>query len=195
MIQGTELWMATRLGKITSSKMGDIMAETTTGRFKAYILEKAVERLTGIQKSISSAPIEWGWNYEEEARLFYEKRTGNTVIETGFLEASDIYGGSPDGLVGFDGLLEIKCPYNSANFITSVLKGGAYKTDHVWQMQSLMGITGRKWCDYVCYDPRMERKINIVRYQRDELMIERMMHRIPISEIKIQEICKKLTPS
>jgi hypothetical protein len=102
----------------------------------------------------------WGTEQEAAARAAYEQRTGIEVEETGFVAHDVLYAGcSPDGLVDWDGLIEIKCPYNSAVHIETLL--GGMPADHMAQVQGQMWITGRQWCDFVSYDPRMPEPLQL----------------------------------
>jgi hypothetical protein len=102
----------------------------------------------------------WGTEQEAAARAAYEQRTGIEVEETGFVAHDTLYAGcSPDGLVDWDGLIEIKCPYNSAVHIETLL--GGMPADHMAQVQGQMWITGRQWCDFVSFDPRMPEPLQL----------------------------------
>jgi predicted phage-related endonuclease len=134
-----------------------------------YLTELVVERLTGqrVQK-FATAAMQWGEDCEPAARAAYERTTGISVEETGFVAHDTLLAGcSPDGLVDWDGLIEIKCPYNSAVHIETLLQG--MPADHIPQVQGQMWITGRQWCDFVSYDPRMPEplQLHVQRIQRD----------------------------
>ncbi len=157
--QGTPEWFAQRCGKVTASRIGDMMAKTKTGwgasraNYKAQLV---AERLTGIvAESYSNAAMQWGTDTEPEARSAYAMSIMQEIEQTGFVDHPRIKmsGASPDGLVGKDGLVEIKCP-NTATHIETLL-GGSVPQKYVYQMQWQMACTGRTWCDFVSYDPRM----------------------------------------
>ena len=159
MIQGSDEWIAARLGKVTASRMADLMARTKTGYSASranYMAELICERLTGSQADrFTNAAMQWGTDTEPQARAAYEFLTGNDVQEVGFVDHPSISmaGASPDGLVGDDGLLEIKCP-NTATHIDTILSGSVpdkYRKQMLWQM----ACTGRAWCDFVSFDPRL----------------------------------------
>ena len=165
MIQGTEEWLAARLGKVTASRMDDVMARTKTGYGASranYMAQLIVERLTGkVAESYTNAAMAWGTETEPAARAAYEFVTELEVIETGFVLHPTVpeSGASPDGLVGVDGLVEIKCP-NSATHIETLLTKtipGKYQKQMLWQMVC----TGRIWCDYVSFDPRMPEHLRL----------------------------------
>jgi hypothetical protein len=112
--------------------------------------------------------MNWGTEQEPEARAAYERATGRIVEETGFFAHDSLPAGcSPDGLVDWDGLIEIKCPYNSAVHIETLLNG--MPTHHTAQVQGQMWITGRDWCDFVSFDPRMPEalQLHVQRITRD----------------------------
>jgi len=150
--QGTDEWFASRLGKITASEFANVLCKGA-GR-GTYMLRLAAERLTGItQSTFSNSAMEWGTEHEGDAREYYETVGLCEVQQVGFVIFDEWIGGSPDGLVGEDGLLEIKCP-NSSTHITNILKD-KMPPKYVPQVQGLLWITGREWCDFVSYDPRV----------------------------------------
>jgi putative phage-type endonuclease len=179
-LQRTEDWYAARLGKVTASRVADVMAKTKSGYSASranYMAQLICERLTGTQgESFQNAAMAWGTEQEPAARGAYEARTGLLVQETGFVPHPTISmaGASPDGLVGDDGLVEIKCP-NTATHIDTLL-GGSAALKYRDQMMMQMACTGRQWCDFVSYDPRMpaNMQIFVVRVIRDERAISEM---------------------
>ena len=178
--QGSDEWFAQRLGRLTASRMADVIARTkdgySTSREK-YMVELALERITGTrQEAYSNAAMEWGTNSEPLARAAYEADTGFLVVETGMVPHPRIAmaGASPDGLVNHDGLLEIKCP-QSATHVRNLCSGkpeGKYLTQMMWQM----ACTARDWCDFVSYDPRMPDglQLMVTRIERDEKRIHQL---------------------
>jgi hypothetical protein len=179
MEQRSAEWFAARLGKVTASRVADIVAKTKSGYSTSranYMAELVCERLTGMQgESFSSAAMVWGTNTEPMARSAYESRMAELVEETGFVlhPTISMAGASPDGLIGDDGLVEIKCP-NTATHIDTLLSDGA-PSKYVTQMQWQMACTGRKWCDFVSFDPRMpeEMQMFVIRVERnDDVIIE-----------------------
>jgi hypothetical protein len=176
-------WYAARIGKATASRFKDAIATLKSGdpaqAQRDYVTELVVERLTGqrVQKYVTAA-MQWG-DHEPEARTAYERVTGTSVEETGFVAHDTLLAGcSPDGLVDWDGLIEIKCPYNSAVHIETLLRG--MPDEHIPQVQGQMWITGRQWCDFVSYDPRMpvELQLHVQRIQRDPSFIADLEARI-----------------
>lgn len=180
MEQRTEQWHNARLGKPTSSRFNDIMTKTKAGKYGAsrgnYMAELAAQRLTGERhEGFTSQAMQWGIDTEDAARLAYEFETGTEVVEEGFVEHKTLpTGASPDGLVGDDGLVEIKCP-NTATHINTLFSKKAPK-QYIAQMQGQMWITGRDWCDFVSYDPRMpaELQIIVIRVNKDPEYIARL---------------------
>jgi putative phage-type endonuclease len=159
MEQRSPEWFAARLGKVTASKVADVIAKTKTGYSASrenYMAQLVCERMTGVQgESYSNAAMQWGTDQEPLARAAYEAAQDVLVDETGFVIHPRISeaGASPDGLVGHDGLIEIKCP-NTSTHIDTILSDtvpGKYFTQMQWQM----ACTERKWCDFVSFDPRM----------------------------------------
>ncbi|MGH7238158.1 MAG: lambda exonuclease family protein, partial [Candidatus Saccharimonadales bacterium] len=148
--QRSNEWFAARLGKATASRFNDIMAKTRSGYAasrKNYLAELVTEILTGKQAEMFvSAAMQWGTDNEPVARLQYSLASGNEVEETGFwIHDTLAAGASPDGLIGKDGCLEIKCP-NTATHIET-LRSGKLPWQYRWQVQGQMWITGKKWCD------------------------------------------------
>lgn len=175
--QGSEAWFAERLGKATASKIADIVAKTKTGwgatraNYMAYLV---AERLTGRQgDSYTNAAMQWGTEHEGEARAAYGEAHGAFVELCGFVPHPTIAmsGASPDGLVDDDGLVEIKCP-STATHIETLLDCSVDRK-YVLQMQWQMACTGRQWCDFASFDPRMpeELRLFVKRFPRDNSLI------------------------
>ena len=179
MEQRTEEWFAARLGKVTASRVADVLAKIKSGESasrKNYKMELVVQRLTGkAGESFTNAAMEWGTEQEPFARMAYEPHTGTFVKEEGFVDHPTIegFGCSPDGIVG-EGLIEIKCP-NTANHIETVLENKA-PSKYIPQMQCQMACTGAKWCDFVSFDPRVPEDLQlfVVRVERDQEYIDAM---------------------
>ncbi len=176
--QRTDEWLQERCGKVTASRIGDLMAKTKSGAAASranYLAELIAERLTGVpRQGFSNAAIQHGVETEPQARAMYEMETGLTVEETGFVPHPKIdgTGASPDGLVGATGLLEIKCPNTSTHIDT--LRGASIDRKYLLQMHWQMICTGREWCDFVSFDPRLplEMQIHIQRVHRDAELAE-----------------------
>ena len=176
--QRTAEWFQARLGKVTASRVADVIAKTKTGYSASrenYMAQLVVERLTNTQaESFTNAAMQWGTDQEPFARAAYELKMGVMVDETGLVDHPTIpmAGASPDGLVGEDGLVEIKCP-NTATHIDTLLTQ-TVPAKYITQMQFQMACTGRQWCDFVSFDPRMPQKaqIFIKRVLRDDSFIK-----------------------
>jgi len=165
MEQRSTEWFTARLGKVTASRVADVIAKTKTGYSTSrenYMAQLVCERMTGTQgESYSNAAMQWGTDQEPLARAAYEAAKDVLVDEVGFITHPTIIaaGASPDGLVGDEGLIEIKCP-NTATHIDTLLTDkvpSKYNTQMQWQM----ACTGRKWCDFVSFDPRMPEGLQI----------------------------------
>ena len=177
-VQGSPEWFAARLGKVTASRVADVIAKTAKGYGASranYAAELIVERLTGArEEGFKSAAMQWGNDNEPGAREAYEFKSGLWVDQTGFIIHPRIKdaGASPDGLVGEDGMLEIKCPNTATHLDT--LSSGKPAGKYVTQMQWQMACAERAWCDFVSYDPRLpdELRLFVVRVERDDAMIE-----------------------
>lgn len=176
-IQRTPEWFAIRAGKLTASRIADATAKTKTGysASRANLIATLVcERLTGQpQETYTNAAMQWGIEKEPEARDLYALMTNADVTEIGFVAHPTIAmcGASPDGLVGEDGLVEIKCP-NSAGHIETLLSE-TFDGKYIKQVQFQMACTGRAWTDLVSYDPRLpgDMQIFIKRIPRDPKFI------------------------
>lgn len=176
--QRTDAWLSERAGKVTASRIADVMAKTKTGYGAGranYMAELVAERLTGVPKQgFMNAAMQHGIDTEPQARAMYELEHGVTVIETGFVPHPKIAdtGASPDGLVGKDGLVEIKCP-NTATHIDT-LRGAAIDRKYLLQMHWQMICTERTWCDFVSFDPRLpiEMQMHVRRVELDAELAE-----------------------
>lgn len=157
--QGTPEWFAARLGNVTASRVADVIAKTKSGYSASrenYMAQLICERMTGtVAESYSNAAMQWGTETEPLARAAYESYADVLVDQIGYVPHPVISraGASPDGLVGVDGLLEIKCP-NTATHIETLLSEKV-PSKYITQMQWQMSCTGRKWCDFVSFDPRL----------------------------------------
>lgn len=176
-VQGTPEWFAARCGKVTASRVADVIAKTKTGYSASranYMAELIAERLTGeTAPSFSNAAMQWGTDTEPKARAAYSFIADVDVEEVGFIEHPSLgmAGASPDGLVGDVGLVEIKCP-NTATHLDTLL-GQSVPAKYVTQMQWQMACTGRAWCDFASYDPRLPEPMQLfvqrVHADRDEI--------------------------
>ena len=175
--QGSQEWLQDRCGKVTASRIADLMARTKSGYSASranYASQLICERLTGcVAPSFTNAAMIHGTETEPEARRAYEFYIDRDVVQVGFMPhpSIEMAGASPDGLIGDDGLLELKCP-NSATHIETLL-GGVIPDKYVKQMQFQMACTGRQWCDFASYDNRLPERMRLFvkRVDRDEELI------------------------
>jgi putative phage-type endonuclease len=157
-IQGTPEWKQLRAGKATASRIADIIAKTKSGYSTSrenYLTELVIERFGVINDGFTNAAMQWGTETEPLARAQYELESGALVEQVAFVDhpTIEMSGASPDGLIGSDGLLEIKCP-NPATHFNYLLENKVpekYKAQMAWQL----ACTGRKWADFVSFDPRV----------------------------------------
>jgi putative phage-type endonuclease len=177
-IQGSPEWFSARLGKATASKITDILSTLKTGESasrKNYRVELVCERLTGLKaEGYTNHHMERGTSLEPIARALYEFKNDVVVDEIGFAEhpTIEMTGASPDGLVGKDGLVEIKCP-TAGNHVDTILSGKS-PSKYYAQMQWQMVCTGRDWCDFVSYCPEVGEHLAlfVTRVHRDNKWIE-----------------------
>lgn len=155
--QGEEEWHKCRLGMVTASEFSSVLAKGQGKTRHSYMLRLASERLTGVApQGYTNAAMEWGTETEPQARGAYELFQDVQVEQVGFCRLDEWVGCSPDSLVGKDGLLEIKCP-NTTTQIDTFLKDSV-PAGHKAQIQGQLYVTGRKWCDFVSFDPRIPGK-------------------------------------
>lgn len=176
MVQRELDWLERRRGMITASKFGDVFK---TGRAKdaefsqvgySYLRLKVAERLGSFQHNASSKSMQWGHDHEAMAIMEYAA-IKNVNVESepfNFIKFNEWVGGTPDGLVAEDGCVEVKCPYNPANHIETVLSREIPKI-YYWQVVGHLLVTGCQWCDFISFDPRMDgpNRICIIRKERD----------------------------
>lgn len=175
-IQGTDEWKMLRLGKVTASRVKDIVATTKTGYSTSrdkYMTQLLLERLTNtVAESYSNDAMSWGTEQEPFARAAYEAAKSVMVDQVAFVNhpTIEMAGASPDGLVNDDGLVELKCPMSHTH-LESLLGGldDQYKVQVNWQM----ACTGRKWTDLCSFDPRFPAELQLVikRFERDDTYI------------------------
>lgn len=197
--QGTDDWKKLRLGKATASKMHDLTARTKTGWGASranYAAQLIAERLTGVPaESYTNAAMQWGTVTEPQARAAYSFFADVEVVEVGFIDHPRVpmSGASPDGLAGDDGLIEIKCPGTATHLDT--LLGAEIDGKYIKQMQWQLACTGRTWCDFVSFDPRLpaELQIKIIRVQRDDGLIMSMERDVAEFLAEIDAKMDKLT--
>ena len=198
MEQRTTEWHTARLGKVTASRVADVIAKTKTGygASRANLMaDLIVERMTGQPAStFTNAHMEWGTEQEPHARAAYSARTGELVEEVGFVDHPSVAnsGASPDGLVGDEGLVEFKCPATSTHLDT--LLAGDVPSKYIPQMQWQMACTGRKWCDFCSYDPRLPEHLRmfVKRVPRDDEYIKTLETEVTKFLAELDEKLKQL---
>ena len=180
MDQRSDEWFAIRIGKVTASRVADVLAKTKSGYSASrdnYMAQLVCERLTGQKaEGFTNAAMQHGTETEPLARAAYEALKDVLVDEVGFVPHPSIImaGASPDGLVNDDGLIEIKCPSTATHIDT--LLSETVPTKYYTQMQFQLACTGRKWCDFVSFDNRLpeELQLFIKRVPRDDTYIKLM---------------------
>lgn len=201
--QRTEQWANIRYGRFTGSEFWKLTVEPKSKKDKeagvwsatalTYIMERLQERMMQAPlPGFSSAATDWGNENESLAISRYEEITGNKVRKVGFVTYGENAGCSPDGLVSFDGIIEVKCPYK--NYLSVVYENPADNREHYCQIQFELMTTGRKWCDYIVFDPRMEKPFDIVirRILRDEQKIAELEKCLLRGEITLNELYRRL---
>lgn len=178
--QGSDAWKALRAGKVTASRVADVLSKIKSGESagrKNYRMDLVAERLTGKPAdSFTNSAMQWGTEQEPFARIAYETHKGLFVEQVPFVDHPTIewFGCSPDGLVAEDGLLEIKCPNTTTHL--EYLQDGKPPSKYIPQMMAQMACTGRKWCDFVSFDPRLPEDLQlfVVRLNWDDAYIQEM---------------------
>ena len=197
--QRTEEWFQQRLGKVTASRISDVMTKTKSGAYgasrKNYMMQLLCERLTGgKQDDFQNAAMLRGIELEPFARISYEALTGRIVKEAEFIIHPTIQdlGASPDGLVDDCGMVEIKCP-NTAQHV-EFIRTGKVDSKYEWQMRAQMACADRDWNDYVTYDDRMPEHLQtgIRRILRDEKKEDEMLCEVKLFLEELAEIEKEL---
>lgn len=212
--QRSSEWFDARAGRITASRMCDVMAFTAgEGEWKSgprkgqakvatplkartdYIRQLATERHTGLVKNqVKAAALAWGQEIEPEAQSAYEVARGVLVNAAGFVlhPLYDFIGASPDFLVGQEGGGEIKCPYSRDTHMDTLLDG--LPPEHIEQIQGGLWVTGRQWWDFVSFQPDFPEstRIYIQRVERDEDYIAKLAEACISLESEVQAILEKL---
>ena len=181
--QGTPQWHQERVGHCTASRFKDVLAEPkkkgsgeSVSR-RNYRTQLVTERLTGVplEGGFRNASTDWGTAQEALARQAVEIATGHVIMTSPFVLHPKIEwcGASPDGLIGADGLTQIKCPFVSSIHLDNVESGG-YPSEYRAQIQGEMWVTGRQWSLFVSFDPRMPEHLRLHTYvvKRDEEYIK-----------------------
>jgi putative phage-type endonuclease len=198
-IQGSPEWFMQRLGKVTASRLADVVAKGKSGEAASranYRAELIAERLTGkAQEGFTNAAMKWGTECEPLARAAYEAEFGLLVEEVGMIQHPRIAmsGASPDGLVSIGGQIEIKCPETKAHIDTML--SGAAPSKYIPQMQWQMACTGRAWCDFVSFDPRLPASMQMFvrRVLRDDALIAEYEQAVIVFLAEVDSTIERLT--
>ena len=198
MEQRSESWFAARAGKVTASRISDVLARTKSGwgaGRKNYAAQLVAERLTGtVEPSYCNAAMQWGTDTEPHAREAYCQHMLCAVEEIAFVDHPTIAmaGASPDGLIGDDGLVEIKCPGTATHIET--LLGGSIPDKYRLQMLFQMACTGRQYCDFVSFDPRLPETMQLFvqRLPRDDAEIAEVEREVAAFLAEIDETVAQL---
>jgi putative phage-type endonuclease len=196
--QGSLEWKMLRAGKVTASRVADVLSKIKSGESagrKNYKMDLVAERLTNQPaESFTNSAMQWGTEQEPFARIAYETKMNLFVEQIPFMDHPKIewFGCSPDGLVGEDGLIEIKCPNTTTHL--EYIDGGKPPAKYIPQMQSQMACTGRKWCDFVSFDPRLPENLQlfVVRLDRDDGYIKEMEVEVQNFLQEVNELFTKL---
>lgn len=199
MEQGSAEWLALRLGKVTASKMSAVLSKgrgsAPSKTAETYMMELIAEKLTGESKQFfENDDMRWGTETEPQARSMYEVNNDFiSVVEVAFVERDEFIGISPDGLVGDDGLLEIKCPTTVTQLKRAL--SDDYSKDYYTQIQCQLWVTERQWCDFVSFDPRIDCPAGYLQQRviRDEEFIKTMEEKTELFIKKMKEVYFKLT--
>jgi putative phage-type endonuclease len=198
MEQRSESWFAARAGKVTASRISDVLARTKSGwgaGRKNYAAQLVAERLTGtVEPSYCNAAMQWGTDTEPHAREAYCQHMLCAVEEIAFVDHPTIAmaGASPDGLIGDDGLVEITCPGTATHIET--LLGGSIPDKYRLQMLFQMACTGRQYCDFVSFDPRLPEtmRLFVQRLPRDDAEIAEVEREVAAFLAEIDETVAQL---
>ena len=195
--QGSDDWLMLRLGKLTASKFADVISK---GRGKepsktrvSYMYQLAAEILVGEPTTFfKNAAMQWGTDCEPQARAAYEIKHDLDVVECAFIEHSEWCGVSPDGLVGDNGLLEIKAPNTTTHL--KYYMAGTMPEEYLAQVQGQLWVSGRDWCDFVSYDPRVRSEADYfeLRVNRDDEYIKNLEVQCGTFIDELKELLTKL---
>lgn len=189
-IQGSDEWFDIRKLKMSGSHA---QAIGTAGKgLDTYIYELVAGSFSsGERENYTNKDMQRGVDLEPIARDMYELKTGQKVVEVGFVELDEYVGVSPDGLIGEDGGIEIKC-VKDVNHFKLILNGRkGIESKYLWQIQMNLLVTGREWWSYVSYNPNYEQSLIIHIIEKDEEKQEKLKVGIEKGKLLIQELCKK----
>ena len=194
--QGSPEWLAARAGKVPASMISNVLAKPETAAYRDYQAQIVAELLTGKPQGsdFTNAAMEFGTENEPFARSAYEVSRGIMVDEVGLVlhPTIDRAGASPDGLVGSDGLVEIKCPKVATHL--AYICAGVVPTKYKNQMLFQMICAERAWCDFVSFRPDLPEHLQlfVIRFQRDEAKIKELTTAVNAFLVQVDEMLKKL---
>lgn len=200
MQQRSDEWFEARRGKVTASHIADIMAKGRGGKPSAtrnqYMAKLLIERLTGeVEETYTNAAMANGIEQEPFARAAYEAEYDADVEEVGFIDHTTIanFGASPDGLVGSDGLVEIKCPTHGVHL--DYIRSRTVPRNYLLQMHGQMMATGRSWCDWVSYDKAFPAHLRmlVIRVDLDPALRDEIAHEIAVFNMELDLLEKEMT--
>jgi putative phage-type endonuclease len=199
MDQRTDEWLRQRAGKFTGSRFGDLMARTKTGPSASrneLITTLAIERILGdCLPTYSNAAMQRGVELEPMARAAYEAHIGDLIEECAWVPHPRLpnVGVSPDGLVGANGLVELKCPANPAKHLAAIQRD-EHAQEYSWQLQGQLWVTGRDWVDAVSFDPRFPEplRLHATRVERDEAAIKALIKECVAADAEVEAIVADL---
>jgi len=200
MQQRTDEWMRRRAGQFTASRSAALMARTKAGSSSSraeLIMTLAIERLNGeCVPTYSNSAMQRGIDLEPLALAAYITWSGTWIEEEAYIASADLpnTGCSPDGLVGEDGMVEVKCPANAAKHVAA-LRSGAHAVEYRWQLQHQMMVCGRQWNDAISFDPRFPEGLQtaITRVQRDEAAISELRAAIIAADDEVAALVLELS--
>lgn len=198
--QGSDRWKQLRCGQITASRAKDVIAMTKKGEAanrRDYRTEILVERLTGVPvEQYVSKEMLWGKQQEPFARSAYEIYAAVFVDQVGFVVHANIpfFGCSPDGLVGDDGMIQIKCGNRTTHL--AWMQSGVVPIEHIPQMLAELAVTGRKWIDFVSYHPEFPEHLQLFvrRFARNEKLIAGMESEVVHFHQECESVLQSLPP-
>ena len=198
--QRSEAWFEIRKAKVTSSEIHKIMGRGDFSETaKTYLLEKVCELYGGVTEPAVGAALNWGTDLEPIAIDYYQEKTGLKVDKASFIPAGDFYGGSPDGIITTGGIIEVKCPFKSANhfkhgMINTAAKFRKVAPNYYYQCISNMICAEATFCDFVSFDPRVQDdyKMFIFRLELEEEEVKFVKERIELAIRYMKELVTEI---
>jgi putative phage-type endonuclease len=189
--QGSLEWFAARLGRVTSGHFDDVLSNGSC--HKTYMEKLLAERMTGERmENYTNKAMENGITLEPDARIYYEGLHGVTVEQVGLIQLGDDIAASPDGLVGDDGLIEIKCPFPNTHL--HYILSGKLPSEYKAQVQGGLWVSGRQWTDFISFDPRVKsRPFWSIRVERDEKYIKDLAKAVQVFAEELQTLTEKVS--